>query len=309
MSNGYVFRGILFLGIGLALYAVIYAGSEALIDRYAERNRFYNIKTATQVSYDFVILGASHGMPLDFEDMNSYLQKVTGTRVLNLSTAGAGIVLNRMLLEYFLATHSARNVLYILDSFVFYSAEWNEERVKDTKLYLRAPLDMELAAILLRWDWPTAINYVSGFSKINNQKRFERDISEDEATRFGFIYRPNPMIDRRRMKYLYPENVEPKTFQRYLDMLEEMLEGLKGRGIRLIVMKPPIPEHVYKMIPGEAEFDRKIKALLSRYGVDFYDFAHVNNDKKSFYNTDHLNRIGARNFIDGYLKDLLIKYK
>ncbi|MCL4516324.1 MAG: hypothetical protein M1379_12165 [Firmicutes bacterium] len=62
-----------------------------------------------------------------------------------------------------------------------------------------------------------------------------------------------------------------------------MLEGLKGRGIRLIVMKPPIPEHVYKMIPGEAEFDRKIKSLLSR--------------------------MGTRNFIDGYLKDLLIKYK
>lgn len=309
VHDGYVFRSVVFVVIGLFLYAMAYAASEGLVYRYGEKNRFFAVKTARLANYDFVILGASHAMPLGFEDMNDHLHEVTGANVLNLSTAGAGIVLNRILLDYFLTGHKTKNVLYVIDSFVFYSAEWNEERLRDARLYLRAPFDPGLAAILFRWHWPTALSYVSGFAKINNEKRFERDINEDEAMRFGFAYRPNPMIDKRRMKYLYPEKVELQTFGKYFNQFEEMAKELRKRGIRLIVIKPPLPEYVYEMIPGEDDFDRKLKTLLDQYGAPLYDFTHANNAEGLFYNTDHLNRAGTRSFIDGYLKNVLRRYE
>ena len=98
--------------IGLVLYAGLYAASEQLIDRYALRNRFYLVKTAPRIDYDYVILGASHAVVFDGRDMNARLEEMTGRTILNLATAGGGITVNRLLLEYFLDEHRAKSVVY-----------------------------------------------------------------------------------------------------------------------------------------------------------------------------------------------------
>lgn len=300
-------NGALFLAGAVVLYLIVYVAAEQLNYRNTQKNRFLIIKTAPQPKYDYVILGASHAVAFDFEDMNARLEEMSGSKTMNLATVGAGIVPNRLLLDYFLAGHETDNIVYVVDSFGFYSAAWNEERVQDTGLYQRAPFDPTLAIMLINNPATRAIapDYVLGFSKINNADRFKTDISDDEATRFAKTYRPVKQIDAQRLDYLYPKQPDPQVMAKYMAALEALLQLAPQRGIRVVVIKPPVPERWYKVLPNEAQFDQALSEVLQRNNVEFHDFSLVGNEEKFFYNTDHLNRAGVLNFFENYLQDLV----
>lgn len=300
-------NGALFIVGALVIYLVVYAAADQLIYQTARRNRFYNIRVAQVVEYDAVILGASHAAVFDYADMNARLQELTGKRIINLSVVGGGVVVNRLLMDYFLMQHRTRQAIYFVDSFAFYSKDWNEDRLQDVRLLDRAPFDPALAQLL--WQTPAsrsiALDYTLGFSKINNADRFKPDVTEDESTRFDKTYRPVPQIDSQRISYLYPKPVDYASFVHYLGEFETMVRDLQARGIRVTVVKPPVPQRFYDMLPDEATFDAALNPLLERNGARFYDYSLVNNDEKFFFNSDHLNRSGVTAFFDEYLKQLL----
>jgi hypothetical protein len=300
-------KGLLFIAIGLVLYIGLYLISELLVHKYTVRNRFYSVTTAPFSAYDYVILGASHAAVFDYDDMNANLEEMTGARILNLSSLGGGVVPNRLMLDHFLAGHDTKNVVYFVDSFAFYSPEWNEERVQDVELYQKAPLDLALARLLIQnpATRAMALGYVSGFYKINNPDRFKLDISEEEATRFDKSYRPVKQIDRQRMSYLYPDEIDAEIFQHYLVEFEAMMRDLREQEINIIVIKTPLPERVQDMLPQEQEFDAAIKGILQQHDVNFYDFTSACNDEELFFNTDHLNRTGVLCFYEDHLKEVL----
>lgn len=301
--------GLLFILLGVLIYLGLYVASDQLVYRYAKRNRFYAIKTAPLSEYDYVILGASHAAVFDYEDMNARLEEMTRSRILNLSVVGGGIAVNRLLLEYFLAGHQAKQAVYFLDSFAFYSRDWNEDRLNDTRLFDRAPFDAALAQVLLQnpASRSVALDYLIGFSRINNPDRFKADISDDEASRFKTTYRPVKQIDTQRIEYLYPKQIDQGVFRHYIGEFEALILYLKQRDIRLIVIKPPIPTRVYNMLPNEQPFDLTLKSILERNDVEFHDWSLVSNDEKFFFNTDHLNRDGVLNFYENDLKGLLAR--
>ena len=178
---------LLFIAIGLALYAGVYYAAERLMLHTGRSNPFFKIATTQESTVDWVILGASHAMPLDFADFNAQMERETRLKILNLAAPGAGPLYNRFVLEYFQRSHRARNLLYVVDSFAFYSRTWNEERFADAKLLRRTPFDTAIARRF--WDYArhegvdgrALLDYVSGFSKINNRERFQRDVWEGEA--------------------------------------------------------------------------------------------------------------------------------
>lgn len=301
-------RGIVgFVAIAIALYAALYAGSEALVYAYGQKNRFFMVKTAPSVDYDYVVLGASHAMPLDFEDTNALLETELGAKVLNLSVEGAGILPNRLLLDYFFAHHKARVVVYVVDSFAFYSPQWNEQRVADAALLQRAPFDWAVVEALWRYPWARALlpEYLSGFAKINNRKRFEPDLPDAERNLFRKTYRPVAAIDRPRIRYLYPGDPNPAEMERYLAEFRDLVRFARDRGATFVAIKPPLPPRVINLIPKEAEFDAALKAMLDAEGVPLHDFTRVNNRDAFYYNTDHLNRDGVTAFINEHLAPAL----
>jgi hypothetical protein len=300
----------IFAFVGLLLYLGVYAISEQLIARYGLRNRFFMVKTAPHAEYDTVILGASHAAVFDYDDMNARLERMTQTRILNLSVVGGGVTVNRLLLDYFLMRHRTGRIVYVLDSFVFYSREWNEDRLQDSRLFARAPFDPDLARLLLRnpASRSVGLDYAIGFSKINNPDRFKTDMSDEEATRFDRTYRPVKQIDQQRLEYLYPPRSPEEaasSLRRYLLEFEALIQSAQAQGIRVLVIKPPLPERVYRTLPGERQFDDQVRDILARRGVNLLDFSLVDNDERFFYNTDHLNRDGVVNFFQNHLKDSL----
>src|ERR1035441_359644 len=118
---------LLFVAIGLMIYAGLSFATERLLLRNGHSNPFFKIATAEANDYDWVILGASHAMPLDFGDFNALMQRETGLRILNLAAQGTGPLYNRFVLEHFLRAHRTRNLLYVVDAFAFYRSE--ERRV------------------------------------------------------------------------------------------------------------------------------------------------------------------------------------
>ena len=304
-------RAILFVLIGLLLYLCLYAASEALVYHYGQRNRFFMIGTAPLRQYDYVIVGASHAMPFDFEDMNRRLQEASGTHIINLSIEGGGVLPARLMVGYFLVAHTTRNVLYFLDSFAFQSAQWNEARLADASAFARAPFDPALVATLWRYPWaqPNLPDYLSGFSKINNPGRFEPDVTEAEAKNFHTVYRPIAYLDRQRVQYMYPTRPDPATVQRYRDAFTDFARFLRERGIRLIVIRPPIPARFAGLIPGEAEFGTEIAEMARQQDIVFRDWSGAVAKDPLYYNSDHLNRDGVLQFAKAQLVQLLVQYR
>jgi hypothetical protein len=299
---------IRFALVGAVLYLAVYAAAERLVYRYAVRNRFFIVRTAPAASqYDFVILGASHAGVFDYRDMNHQLEQMSGAKIVNLSIVGGGIVPNRLTFDYFLTRHRTSHLLYVVDSFAFYSPQWNEERLEDRRLFVRAPFDPALSRLLFAIPGArgVALDYTLGFSKINNPDRFAPDVPADEGARFDRRYRPVPQLDEERLEYLYPKTIDPDTFARYLGQFETLISDARARGIGVILIKPPIPARIYRQLPSEAEFDSALGGVLTRQGIAVHDFSAVDNGEALFQDTDHLNRDGVLAFFGDTMAPLL----
>lgn len=297
-----------FVAIGLALYAALYYASERLVERTAHANPFHKI--ATRGDADWVILGASHAMALDFADFNDRMQQETALTIVNLAATGTGPLYNRFVLEEYLRRRRARNVLYVADAFTFYSRTWNEDRFADAKLIRRTPFDPAIAARMWRYareegvDPRAVLDYVTGFSKVNDRERFERDVWEGEA-QFERVYRPSASVAVKRMAYLYPDGTPGAARERYLGELLRIVEAAQRAGARVVVMKLPLPPLFREKLPDEGAFDAALAGAMAPRGVRVHDFSAALPDARFYFDSDHLNRAGMEAFFAGHLKAVL----
>lgn len=303
---------LLFIAIGLALYAAVYFAAEQLMYRTGRSNPFFKIATTQQSAYDWVVLGASHAMPMDFDDFNAYMQHETGLRILNLASPGTGPLYNRFVLEHFLRAHRTKNVLYVVDSFAFYSRTWNEERFADAKLLRRTPLESAIATRLWGYardegvDPRALLDYVAGFSKINNRERFERDLWEGEK-QFDRVYPPSTSAVKKRIAYLYPDKTAATALSRYLEAFSMLIATAKRAGANVVVIKMPTPSQYRSQLPDEAAFDQAMSRLLAAADARLRDFSPAIDEPRFYFDSDHLNRAGMTEFFARDLKPVLMQ--
>jgi hypothetical protein len=301
----------MFLAIGVAIYCSLLAGSEWLVYRAGHSNPFFKIVAADQKKVDWVILGASHAMPLSFDTSNAKMENDTGLKILNLSAPGTGPLYQKFVLERFLHDHLTANILYVVDSFAFQSRVWNEDRFSDPKLLSRTPLDVAVMSILANYTYTEGIDpramadYVTGFSKINNQARFDSDVFEGEA-QFDRTFRPSEAADAKRIEYLYPQpGSNNQSTVRYLGELEQIIKLAQAKKASITLIKMPIPLRFYQKLPSENSFDAALSALAAKTSVSMRDFSNVLRSPEYYADTDHLNRKGVMAFYENNLKAVL----
>ncbi len=300
-----------FLAGAVVLWAVLFAAAETWVRHTADQNPVHRIRAAPEAGTDWIVLGASHALPLDFGGFGEEIAAATGLRILNLAAQGTGPLYHRFLAERFFAARRARGVLVVADSFAFDSPKWNEDRFGDRDLLARTPLDgpaLGLYARFLRYgvDPRALIDYATGFSKINDRDRLKPDRWEG-ADRFDRTARPSAQADRDRIAYLHPGPPDPAAQARYLDHLSALVAVAQAAGARVTVIKPPLPARFAALLPDQAIFDAALTARLSGLGVPLHDFTAVLPDPAFYFDPDHLNRAGARAFLEGYLGALLIE--
>jgi hypothetical protein len=298
-----------FVALGLALYALLFLGAEWLTRGMAEHNPIHRIQAADPGGHDWIILGASHAMPLDFQGFGAEIARATDQRLLNLAAPGTGPLYHRFIAERFFATHRAQSVLLVVDSFGFYSAQWNEDRFADRDLLARTPFDPVTLRLFVRYlahgvDPRALLDYATGFSKINNHDRLQPDRWEAEE-RFERSPRPSAFADQERIDYLYPQPPDPAAMARYLDHLVALIEVARAGGAEVVVIKPPIPARFAALLPDEPAFDTALAARLAAAGAPFHDFAAVLPEPGYYFDPDHLNRRGAEQFLETHLAPIL----
>lgn len=302
---------IAFIGIGLLIYAAVYFAAERLVYLNGHSNPLFKIATTDIMAYDWVILGASHAMPLDFFDVNDQMQRETGLKIINLASPGTGPLYNRFVLQAFLRNHQTRNLLYVADSFAFHSRTWNEDRFGDAKLLRATPFDPSTARLLMQYtrqegiDRRAVADYLTGFSKINNRDRFQKDAWEGEL-QFDRVYRPSATAVKNRIKYLFPESGREADFARYLSEFDQMLELAEQNKIRVEVIKMPAPGQFRAALPNEAAFDGKITTTIANRKAGFFDLSAELDEPRFYFDTDHLNRAGINELFARRLKAILV---
>ena len=303
---------LLFLGIGAFLYLTAFFVAERLVYAMGHSNPIFKINTTDEQDFDWVILGASHAMPLDFDNFNQYMQQETGLKIINLAGLGTGPLYNNFVLEYFFRSHRTKNVLYAVDSFAFASAQWNEDRLSDPKLLARTPLSMQSAFNLARYifhrgvDPRALLDYATGFSKINNRDRFQRDVWEGEA-QFDRVFKPSDTADRKRVEYLYPlVSDDAGAMAKYFEDFAALRQLVQNHEARLMIVKMPLPSPFYSLLPQETAFDQAMDRVSKAENLLFRDFSQSMNEQRFYSDTDHLNRTGVTVFFSEYFKPLLI---
>lgn len=300
-----------FIGLGLIIYGALFAASEALVYMNGHTNPFYKIATADRQHYDWLILGASHAMPLDFADTEATIEATTGQSLINLAFQGAGPLYNRFVMERFLERHEADGLIYVVDSFAFQSRLWNEDRFVDASVLARTPFDQSVASRL--WAYAVSegvsllapLDYVFGFSKINNRERFERDLWDGE-TQFDRRYRPSERAEDERIAYLYPDGSDDHAMlARYLDVFGVLIDQAIQAGLEVRIVKMPVPARFYGKLPGEDVFDRALGATLNGRGLAVEDDSLLLDGARFYFDSDHLGREGIAAFVELRLNPLL----
>jgi len=298
---------LVFTLIGLALYLALLAIAEVRVRATGERNPFFQIATAAPGEADVVILGASHAMPLGFEGIDTLLKERSGRDVMVLAIEGGGVVPNALLLDALLRKTEPRTIVYALDTFAFLSGQWNEERLNDSDLYARAPLDGAIIEAMLAEPsaWRNLPGYLLGFDKVNRILNPGVDRSEAELTKFDRTYRANDRIDDQRVAYLF-RDAPVELMEGYVERLAEMAAEAQQVGSEFAILLMPAPPRYTSRLPQSHEAVMKqIQQVAVARGLCVIDHTGLLQGDENYYDTDHLNRTGAEAYVSGALADVL----
>ncbi|WP_417669645.1 hypothetical protein [Roseibium sp.] len=300
-----------FIGIFLLLYLIAFAVVEFGSVREGRETAFQRLLASRGNSVDWVVLGASHALPLRFGNISERLTEDGGQSMTVLAEIGAGPLYNQFVFDQAVRDLQFTHLLYVVDSFAFASAEWNKVRVGERKLLARTPLRQSTAGTLTGMvleegvDPRALLDYLTGFSKLNPVERFPTAGWRGEAD-FARVFRPSRHATASRLSYLYPDGLaQPDTMERYLDTLENILNRAAQNGIKVTVVKLPLPKAMRQGLPEEHAFDKALAKRLEPRGIAFFDLSAELDDPKFYFDTDHLNQKGVEALYDQSLRSIL----
>ncbi|WP_051202771.1 hypothetical protein [Sediminimonas qiaohouensis] len=298
----------------VALFVLLYAGAagiaEVTIGRSGQETAFQKLLAMRGTQVDWLVLGASHALPLAFGEIPKRLEADTGQSMAVLAEVGAGPLYNGFVFRQAKRDIAPRHLLYVVDSFAFTSPRWNEERITDRKLLRKTPLRPSTAAIMAdltirRGIKPAALaDYLTAFSKLNPPDRFPQE-GWRGAEDFDNQVRLSRHAVQSRIDYLYPDQAQTDVRNAYFDVLFSVFDAARASGMQVVVVKLPLPEPFREALPNEADFDAALRARLRSHDIPFHDLSTALPDLKYFFDTDHLNRAGIDALYAQYLRDLM----
>ena len=297
-----------FLAIGLILYTGLFVWSDRNLRNHAYGNPFYRISVAPEHS-NWIILGASHALPLSFSGVPELVSARTGQHIETLAMPGGGPLTWRVLAQRYFADRTADAVLVVLDDFGFADARWNGARLGDTDILPKIPTDLQTIAVLARTagkeiPFGTFAAYATGFARINDHTRFDIDRWDGE-TKFDIAPRPSDAADRARVAFLYPGPADQEAISQGLANLEAVIRLAQSRNAFVAVLRPPLPDRFRTQLPEMPGFEGRLLVLLEAHDVPFLDFSALIPEPHFYFDTDHLNRKGVERFLDEALFELL----
>lgn len=300
----------LFVTLFVALYAALAVVAEHRIGRGAEDSAFQLLLGAHGTEVDWIVLGASHALPLAYGDIPTRRAEETGETMLVLAEPGAGPLYAGFVARQALKDLRVRRVLYILDPFAFQSREWNAARIEDRGLLRSTPLRATTARLMAGMVWhegvsPRAlVDYLAAFSKLNDPRRFDRDGWEGAAA-FDRVARPSRHAVASRVDYLYPDGTGLAQSRDAIRAFAGLIDELQEAGVGIVAVRLPLPAHFRHALPPSEDLLIELGALMAARGVPFHDLASELDDPAFYFDTDHLNRDGVDRLYSEHLGEIL----
>jgi hypothetical protein len=254
-----------------------------------------------EATHDYVLLGSSHAYLLArFRDNAALTESILGGSVVNLAMpSGGGLRPARLYLEEYLARgNRAKEVIYFLDPFVFFSPGPNDQH----KFVYFEPLQLRFLARLIADGYPPRQIFTYVRSKLSYNWLFQtpEPLLAHTGTVDATTHTPERVAQR--MDSLYMDGMEEHHFLRYAEELERIMAHCEAHGMRLSLVTMPTllgPE------PGAARMQAWLAEAQSRHTFRTVDFVDALPDGKWFYNLDHINTAGVEQFLHTVLKPWL----
>lgn len=245
-------------------------------------------------NFQYVVLGSSRAKAFHLN-----IERTLGAQVLNIAKTGAGVVVNAIILDVFFDKgNSTKNLIYFIDPFAFLSPTWNE----DYSFANSEALDWDLFQRLIehRMNRDLILQYVT--SKVSWKWLLTGPSEYHPAT--TMLTKVDPKAVEGRLKGIYPSGPDPKQFERYSKVLDQMLSKANRLGVEniyLIKLPTLLGEE-----PGMNYLKDHIQKLAIESGmkITFRDLTDALTPIH-FGDHDHLNTPGGDFFVKQYLAPLL----
>jgi len=283
-------HGIIFISINIfiATFYIWFTNNQYTYSNSQTGSALFIIPKNTKV--DILIMGSSHAGIFADAGNHERVEKILNKKVVNVSKAAAGIVPEKLFLEYFFRHgNSTKEILYIIEPAIFYSSVWNE-----SNFFLEnEPLYADFFWLSLREgiDNDVLVNYLkSKFSLFwatwrkplkNNIETYSLDAVSNEAI-------------QKRLNFLYPDGQNEIVFDKYKVKLAEVIDIAKANNAKLTFIYPPT-------LLGDAPGSERLTQEISYYEARLFDFTNEIIDPSLYSDHDHLNTAGVVRFTTDYL--------
>jgi len=298
----FLIKALLFVIINILIACI----SIGVIHYFENRYHYHNWETDSDLliipnhkSVDLLIMGSSHAR-IFTRDMNHLrVETILHKSLVDIGKGGGegGVVTNLVMLDYFYDQgDTARNIVYFIDAWPFFSNKWNEK----SYFLTNEPINADLFRLCLHYhvDDDVLINYFKSKYTLEWMERqpktrtINNDILKDVSKE----------AIAKRLASLYIEPYDVNVFNHYASLLEQVVEHARAHHAKLTFIFPPT-------LLDDNRGKDKVLAILAdfkvRYGTDYFDYSNEIQDNTLYYDHDHLNTKGVVYFTERYLKPLL----
>ena len=249
-------------------------------------SRLYN----DQAAADILLIGNSRGLIF----YQPYIEEKTGKSTFNFSYNGLPIALAKTLLADYLDRYDTPKTL-VLD--VTMCDRDNSELVSGFNMY--RPYSERMAALVEK-NSPE----VSGGGTVSHLYRYNGEVFQrslrylsdnDKDWLTDRIINSNLIKDINNSPVL-DFNLDPK----YIDILAETVKLAQNKGIKVsLVVNPYYPPFVDRFVA----YEKWLSDIEKATGITVKDYSQAINKLDAFGDYQHLNKLGARMYIDRLIED------
>lgn len=289
------------------LNAVILAGALYFFSGRNRDIRMPNWETESNLlamgsaeTYGLVLLSTSRGRVFSRDGNHLTLEKILGTRVMNLSKGGGGGLMPAELhLSYFYHRgNRADHVVYLVDTSVFFSPISNEQN----DFFLRdEPFELFILGKLIADRYPA--DRVLSYLQMIAVKDWAAISRYGAPGLTDGILANIDTLKLREARQYYLERYAPDGWEKYSPYVDKINALVKAHGGRITYVMLPmlIPD-----FPKAAQVDAKLRQVArDNDHVDYFNFADAMHDRRFFYDHMHFNKVGIDYFTRNCLYPIL----
>ena len=270
------------IGISLLLLVVSDLTYTYVFYKSLPRNKLQFVLKNEYNNYDNVFIGSSRvANHIDVK----YLDSLSGLKNLNLGVEGANYADNLLMLELFVNNNNKVDQVFLQLDHFYENSDMSAIANSDALPFIHNEIINnyfeKYNAKYYYYYYIPFYRYQSADFKIGFREFFMNAINKKAAVDFNYGYIPKYNSVKTTTYEKLPSKIATKNI-----FVDEIITFCKENNIKLVLFSAPFNSHVENL--------SYIKKLNNKF-PDLYDYsASINDD--FFYNSTHLNNVGAKKF-------------